>query len=167
MSWGLLPWVYPVWDSLGFLDLGDYFLPHFREVFNYYLLKYFLMVFLSSSSGTPMIRMLGHLTLFQRSLRLSSFLLIHFPFFLCFIYFYHSIFYLTYPIFCLCYSTVCFLCWEDPLEKEMATHSSILAWRIPATMHTPDFTGLNLLFPHVTVFYFEKVQCFKSKPSTS
>ena len=23
--------------------------------------------------------------------------------------------------------------WEDPLEKEMATHSSILAWRIPQT----------------------------------
>ena len=46
MSWGVLPWVYPVWDSLGFLDLDDYFLPHFREVFNYYLLKYFLMVFL-------------------------------------------------------------------------------------------------------------------------
>ena len=23
------------------------------------------------------------------------------------------------------------LCWEDPLEKEMATHSSILAWEIP------------------------------------
>ena len=23
--------------------------------------------------------------------------------------------------------------WEDPLEKEMATHSSILAWRIPRT----------------------------------
>ena len=23
--------------------------------------------------------------------------------------------------------------WEDPLEKEMATHSSILAWRIPLT----------------------------------
>ena len=21
--------------------------------------------------------------------------------------------------------------WEDPLEKDMATHSSILAWRIP------------------------------------
>jgi len=21
--------------------------------------------------------------------------------------------------------------WEDPLEKEMATHSSIFAWRIP------------------------------------
>ena len=24
-----------------------------------------------------------------------------------------------------------FLGWEDPLEKEMATHSSILAWRLP------------------------------------
>ena len=26
-----------------------------------------------------------------------------------------------------------FLDWEDPLEKEMATHSTILAWRIPWT----------------------------------
>ena len=25
------------------------------------------------------------------------------------------------------------LAWEDPLEKGMATHSSILAWRIPWT----------------------------------
>ena len=25
------------------------------------------------------------------------------------------------------------LCWEDPLKKGMATHSSILAWRIPWT----------------------------------
>ena len=25
------------------------------------------------------------------------------------------------------------LCWEDPLEKEIATHSSILAWKIPWT----------------------------------
>ena len=23
--------------------------------------------------------------------------------------------------------------WEDPLEKEMATHSSIITWRIPWT----------------------------------
>ena len=23
--------------------------------------------------------------------------------------------------------------WEDPLEKEMATYSSILAWRVPRT----------------------------------
>ena len=26
-----------------------------------------------------------------------------------------------------------FLDWEDPLEKDMATHSSILAWRISWT----------------------------------
>ena len=25
------------------------------------------------------------------------------------------------------------LVWEDPLEKEMATHSSVMAWRIPGT----------------------------------
>ena len=28
---------------------------------------------------------------------------------------------------------VWFLDWEDPLEKEMATYSSILAWEIPWT----------------------------------
>ena len=28
------------------------------------------------------------------------------------------------------------LCWEDPLEKGLATHSSTLAWRIPWT-HSP------------------------------
>ena len=27
--------------------------------------------------------------------------------------------------------------WEDPLEKEMATHSSTLAWKIPWTMEDP------------------------------
>ena len=26
-----------------------------------------------------------------------------------------------------------FLGWEDPLEKEMANHCSIIAWRIPRT----------------------------------
>ena len=26
------------------------------------------------------------------------------------------------------------LSWEDPLEERMATHSSILAWKIPRTM---------------------------------
>ena len=25
------------------------------------------------------------------------------------------------------------LSWEDPLEKQMATHSNILAWKIPRT----------------------------------
>ena len=30
--------------------------------------------------------------------------------------------------------------WEDPLEKEMATHSSILAWRIS---RTEELNGLQ------------------------
>jgi len=30
--------------------------------------------------------------------------------------------------------------WEDPLEEEMATHSSILAWKIP---WTEEFGGLQ------------------------
>ena len=32
---------------------------------------------------------------------------------------------------------VLFLAWEDPLEKEMAIHSSTLAWKIP-WMEEPD-----------------------------
>ena len=64
-----------------------------------------------------------------------------------------------------------YLGWEDPLEEEMATHSSILSWRIPwteepwgckeldmteqasahhlLTVLTPGnhFTSLNLNFP--------------------
>ena len=33
--------------------------------------------------------------------------------------------------------------WEDPLEKEMATHSSILAWRIPWTEESDSPQGCN------------------------
>ena len=32
--------------------------------------------------------------------------------------------------------------WEDPLEKEMATHSSILAWRIPWTEDPDSLHGV-------------------------
>ena len=106
MSWGVLPWVYPVWSSLGSLDLGDYFLPHLGKFSTIISSIFSRSFYLFSSSGTPMIQMLGHFTLSQRSLKLSPFLLILFFFFpLCFIYFYHSIFYLTYPIFCLYYSS--------------------------------------------------------------
>ena len=83
MSWGVSPWVNPVWDSLGFLDLGGYFLPilgKFSTIISSSIFSWPL--FLSSSSGTPMIQMLGCLILSQRSLRLSSFLLILFSFFL-------------------------------------------------------------------------------------
>ena len=61
-----------------------------------------------------------------------------------------------------------FLGWEDPLEEDVATHSSILAWRIPmdrgtwwATVHgvaksqtqlsNPAYTLLNIGFPSDSV----------------
>ena len=36
------------------------------------------------------------------------------------------------------------LCWEDPLEKGMATHSSILAWRISWTEEPSGLQSLGL-----------------------
>ena len=33
--------------------------------------------------------------------------------------------------------------WEDPLEKEMATHSSILAWGIPWTEEPGGLHGVT------------------------
>ena len=33
---------------------------------------------------------------------------------------------------------------EDPLEKEMATHSSILAWRIPCTEEPGGLQSMGL-----------------------
>ena len=38
---------------------------------------------------------------------------------------------------------------EDPLEKEMATHTSILAWKIPWT-EEPGRVGHNLATKHQT-----------------
>ena len=34
--------------------------------------------------------------------------------------------------------------WEDPLEKDVATHSSILAWRIPSTGEPGGLQSLGL-----------------------
>ena len=39
---------------------------------------------------------------------------------------------------------VWFLCWEDPLEKEMPIHSSILAWRIPRTEEPGGLESMGL-----------------------
>ena len=72
MSWGVSPWLYPVWDSLGFLDLSEYFLPHFRNF---------------ATGGVPQAG--------SRQPRVHS------------------------------------LSRKDPLGKEMATYSNILAWEIP------------------------------------
>ena len=37
-----------------------------------------------------------------------------------------------------------FLGWEDPLEKEMATQSSILAWEIPRTEEPGGLQSMGL-----------------------
>ena len=68
-------WVSWTWVAISFPILGKFSTIISSSIFAW-------PFFLSSSSGTPMIRMLGHLTLSQRSLRLSSFLLILFYFFL-------------------------------------------------------------------------------------
>ena len=84
-------WVSWTWVIMSFPTLGNFSTIISSSIFSW-------PFFLSSSSGTPMIQMLGHLTLRQRSLKL--FLFKSFFFFpLCIIYFYHSIFYLTYSIF--------------------------------------------------------------------
>ena len=36
------------------------------------------------------------------------------------------------------------LAWEDPLEKEMATHSSVLSWRIPWTEKPSRLQSMGL-----------------------
>ena len=62
------------WVIISFLILGKFSTIISSSIFSW---SFFL-----SSSGTPMIQMLGCLTLSWRSLRLSSFLLICFSFFL-------------------------------------------------------------------------------------
>ena len=51
--------------------------------------------------------------------------------------------------------------WEDPLEKEMATHSSVLAWEMPRTEepggcspqgHTESDTTEQLKYHHPTSY---------------
>ena len=53
---------------------------------------------------------------------------------------------------------VCSLDWEDPLEKEMATHFSILAWEIPCTeepggLQSKDLDMTEWVSTHTCVFY--------------
>ena len=38
-----------------------------------------------------------------------------------------------------------YLGWEDPLEKEMASHSRTIAWKIPWTGESPLGQGMALL----------------------
>ena len=45
-----------------------------------------------------------------------------------------------------------FLGWEDPLEKGTATHSSILAWRIPWTVQSVH--GVAKSWTRLSNFHF-------------
>ena len=40
--------------------------------------------------------------------------------------------------------------WEDPLEKEMANHSSILAWKIPWTEEPGGLQSMGCMTEHLT-----------------
>ena len=67
MSRYVPPLVYPAWDSLWLLNLVDYFLFHVQGVFSYYLFKYFLRSFLSSSE----VKLLSRVRLFASAWTLA------------------------------------------------------------------------------------------------
>ena len=57
------------------------------------------------------------------------------------------------------------LSWEDPLEEEMATHSSLLAWRIPWTEEPggPQSMGLQSQTQLSTYAYCSRDLGYSSK----
>ena len=59
--------------------------------------------------------------------------------------------------------------WEDPLEKEMATHSSILAWEIPWTEEPGGLQSMASQSPNLAtdmharthfIDYLKPLSCF-------
>ena len=61
-----------------------------------------------------------------------------------------------------------YLCWEDPLEKGMATHTSIPAWRIPWTKKPGGLqtTGLLKSQTRLSDYHFHS-PCLEYHPSLS
>ena len=96
-------WVSWAWVTISFRILGK-----LSTIISSSILSW--SFFLSSSSGTPMIQMLGCLTLSQRSLRLSSFLLFFFLF--------SSLLHLFLPFYVLPHLSyllpLLFYCWFPP-----------------------------------------------------
>ena len=90
-----------------------------------------LSFFLSSSSGILMTRMLGHLTLSQRSLRLYSFLLIRFSFFL-------SVWFISNIL-----SSTSFI----------LSSASVILLLVPSRVFLISFVALFLIYL-LTLFYF-------------
>ena len=54
----------------------------------------------------------------------------------------------------MCKTWVRSLGWEDPLEKGMATHSSILAWRNPCTEEPGRLVSMGLQRIRLSDFTF-------------
>ena len=55
----------------------------------------------------------------------------------------------------MCETWIQFLDWEDPQEKEKATHSSILAWRIPWNVYPWNAThGVTKSWTQLSDFHF-------------
>ena len=100
MLWGVSPWVYPVWDSLGFLDFSGYSPPHFRGVILLSPQEYShglsFVFFLDSFHLNA-----GAFNSVPEFSEVSSFFkILFFSFFpVYFNYFYHFVFNLTYPTF--------------------------------------------------------------------
>ena len=103
LSWHVSPWVYPLWDSLYFLDLSGCFLSHGREILAIMFSNIFSDAF-SSPSGTPIMLMSVCLILSQTVLFCSF----HSSF--CILFygnnFHHSVSQLTNSFFCLSSSAV-------------------------------------------------------------
>ena len=61
--------------------------------------------------------------------------------------------------------------WEDPLEEGTATHSSIVAWRIPCTEETGDAKGHGITKSRTRLsdnhFHFHTVTCSGRLPPYS
>jgi len=116
-------WVSWTWVVISFPILGKFSTIISSSIFSW-------SFFLSSSSGTPMIRMLGHLTLSQRSLRLSSFLLILFSsLFHLFLPFYllPHLSYILPPLFYCRFPPECF--WSNLLHYSLYIESSFISSR--------------------------------------
>ena len=107
MSWCVSLCTYPVWDSLHLLNLIDHFLFHVGEIFNYNLLKKFLIsLLLLFFFWDPYHSNVGAFDIVPEVSEtvLSSF---------------HSFYFI--------------LLFRSYSEKAMAPHSSTLAWKIPWT----------------------------------
>lgn len=103
-----------VWGVLGFWAMGKYFLPHLIKVFNFHLLKNFLMLLFSFFCFCVFAWCYSYYSTcysyggaFNIAPKFSGFFLtalLFFPF--CYIYFHHSTFHLICPSCCLGYSPV-------------------------------------------------------------